>query len=258
MINVFTQKGLKQLGYAIGLALLGNTSLHAEQPPTLSAEQLAEVMSLPAGASLYLECQQQQLSLIEQAIPVIKATLRFQDKAFRRCEFAIHGGIEKNQPFSFSFQIKFSKQDDTDRYWRAYFQIHSFPDENEQWRCPIAALESVKGKLRMFNRWDPSAISDTSITTCANQQSSMQSRTLFSEQSLTAEQWHEVEINGLFSYQDDGYLMISIDQQIVANVEGPNSFNDIKVPFLKLGIYKPTPWENQQPIVAEYREINLQ
>lgn len=224
----------------------------------LSAEQLAAVMNLPANASLYLECQQQQLALIDQPIPVIRATMRYQDKAQRRCEFAIHHGLQKQQAFSFSFQIKLTNVEPNDPYWHSYLQIHSFPDEGEQWRCPIAALESINGSLRMFNRWDLSALSDTSQTTCANQQNSMQHRTVFQGLNLIPNQWHEVEINGLMSLEDDGYLRITIDQQLVADVQGPNTYNDVKPPYLKLGIYKPTSWYQQNDIVVEYRDIHLQ
>ena len=80
-------------------------SLSAEEQ-LLEAEQLAEVMRLPADASLYLECSQQQLALVDQPLPVIRATMRYQDKAQRRCEFAIHRGLQKQQAFNFSFQIK--------------------------------------------------------------------------------------------------------------------------------------------------------
>ncbi|CCO46718.1 exported hypothetical protein [Vibrio nigripulchritudo SOn1] len=174
----------------------------------------------------------------------------------KRCEFAVQGVLKRDTPFSLSFDFKVNSNFAHYKQWQSYFQIHNRPDKGERWRCPILALESVNGALRMFNRWDPNSMSVTKNHTCANKGNSIQSRTLFRNVPYESNTWHRVELSGELSHSKDACLTVKIDGNVVSDVCGPNTFNDEKEPYFKLGIYKPTSWEtSDEEIVIQYKNI---
>ncbi|WP_165569599.1 heparin lyase I family protein [Corallincola luteus] len=173
----------------------------------------------------------------------------------KRCEVAVHDLLERDRPFSLSFKFKTAAENSSDHYWHSYFQVHSFPDEGEQWRCPIMALEALQGELRMFNRSDKEAIAHLPNGTCAGEGNSISSRTLFENLPLTPEVWHEFRMSGVLSTSDSACLTVEIDGYVVSAECGANTFNDKSSPFLKFGIYNPTGWNGISTLSIEYKDI---
>ncbi|WP_104400839.1 heparin lyase I family protein [Vibrio penaeicida] len=161
----------------------------------------------------------------------------------KRCEFAIQDVVKRDTPFKFSFDFKTNDNFAHYSQWHSYFQLHSVPDQGEAWRCPIMALESVNGTLRMFNRWDENQISVTKNGSCGGAGNSIEYRKLFSDYYYEADSWYNVEISGELSHNKDACLTVKINDEVLSDVCGPNTFNDIQKPYIKFGIYKPTSWE---------------
>ncbi|MBD1556206.1 hypothetical protein HC752_04590 [Vibrio sp. S9_S30] len=178
-------------------------------------------------------------------------------KGRKRCEIAVQKALKREQPFSLSFQFKVEDDYAYSNSWHSYFQIHSFPDKGENWRCPIMALETSAGKLRMFNRWDLQRISSTVDGTCASPNNSIRARTLFEDVSYSANKWHQFKIEGTLSTETSACLKTYLDGKKLSETCGPNTFNDAKMPFFKLGIYKPTRWDIYPEISIKIKELEL-
>lgn len=178
-------------------------------------------------------------------------------KGRKRCEIAVQKGLKRDKPFSLSFRFMV---DDTYQYsnqWHSYFQIHSFPDKGEIWRCPIMALETKNGKLRMFNRWDHKKVSSTEYGSCASNGNSIRSRKLFEGVTYEANVWNQFRIEGVLSTSNNECLKTYLNGVLLSETCGPNTFNDARMPFFKLGIYKPTSWDKYPEISLKVKDLEL-
>lgn len=176
----------------------------------------------------------------------------------RRCELVKHDWLKIGQPFRLSFSIEPIKLNIDDSEWHIIGQIHSFPDSGEDWRCPVLSIEVKNGNLRMYNRWDSNHISRTINDTCAQKGNSIKSRLVFKDYRLEQHKQYNVAIDGLLSYQKEGWLKVSINNEVVGSVWGYTAFNDKRGPYLKLGIYKPTQWTTTQQLHYRYTKISFQ
>lgn len=177
-----------------------------------------------------------------------------------RCEVVIHDVLQRDKEFKLSYRFKVNDNRYSslvDPTWFSLMQFHSFPDSGEVWRCPILALESNNGTLRMFNRWDQKKKSKTPNGTCASHENSIRSRTIFRYIPYDSNQWYKFELEGTLSYTNNKNICLtaSIDDAIIGKSCGPNTFYDSKQPYLKLGVYKPTSWRLQNDIRVEYKDI---
>ena len=209
------------------------------------------------------ECNKENLTLktnhygdsIELLLPYVAPP-----NSKKRCELVVNGALRREKGFklSYLFKVKDNQYSETaDPQWFAFMQFHSKPNKGEQWRCPILALESYNGTLRMFNRWDAQTVSTTVNGTCANEGNSIESRTMFRDISYQSDMWYKFEINGKLSFEEDtdACLTVLLDDAVIANECGPNTFNDWYHPYLKLGIYKPTSWSVQEDVRVEYKNV---
>lgn len=207
------------------------------------------------GLTLVNECAQGTFGETG-AEPILWFSLSYGDRARRRCELAIHNWLKRDGAFDISFEFRVIG-DARDEEWLSIFQIHSFPDSGESWRCPIMALEIVGSNLRMFNRWDLQKISDTSVSTCANAHSSMASNTLIQDANFKLGEWQHFRIKGMMSLTNNGYISVELNKEQVGEYQGPTTFNDQRQPYLKLGLYKPTSWSMVSDYRVEYRHVSL-
>jgi hypothetical protein len=152
------------------------------------------------------------------------------------CEFAIQDVVKRDTPFKFSFDFKTNDNFAHYNRWHSYFQLHSRPEQGEAWRCPIMALESVNGTLRIYNRWDEDRISTTTNGTCGNTSNSIECRKLFSDYYYEPNTWYTIELSGELSYDKDACLTVKINDEVMSDVCGPNTYNDVNKPYIKLGI----------------------
>lgn len=188
-----------------------------------------------------------------------KSTLIYRERATKRCEIANRTLLRLGEPFSFSFTFLASRVDYTDENWHSIFQLHSFPDLQleESWRCPVSALEIKNGHMRMFNRWDNNELSKTTNGTCASSENSIFSRLLFDGYRLEENTTYHVVVSGIMSYESIGILKVDLNGENIVYVTGPNTFNDAKGPYIKLGIYKPTSWNALEDLSYSYLNISF-
>lgn len=202
------------------------------------------------------ECPQKTYS-IDAAKKQLHICLLAEHAEKRRCEFSFKKLLVPDAELSLSFEFQMHVADENDKQWISYFQIHSFPDFGEQWRCPVSALEVFEGKLRMYNRWDELGISITNDGTCASKTNSISTRTLFQQVPFERDRWQQFNWTGKITHKPHGELTVSLNNNVVSHVVGPNTYNDKRIPFFKLGIYKPTSWDASKKYCVDYRNIQF-
>ena len=184
--------------------------------------------------------------------------LAIEQSSLKRCETAYYNFIKRDVDTTIGFDFRLDTSWDFHNIWTSIFQLHSHPDPGEQWRCPISALEVQGHTLRMFNRYDQTPISITQNGTCADEGNSIRGRTVFEGVPVQAGQWNHFELNTKLSLDDkSAYFITKLNGKVIGRVAGANTFNDQHQPFLKLGIYKPSPWAQAKKLCVDYRNVNF-
>ena len=248
-----TQKFIAFLSFSL---LFVSNPVWAGQDEAMKG-RLAEFFNVSPD-QIYIECDQNTYQLGEEGgMPVLNVCLNKVDQKKRRCEITVHGLKRSPSVNKISYDINIA---DTTPHkeWESVMQIHSFPDKGEAWRCPVTALEAEKGAFRIFNRWDASPLSTTYGYNCAEPGSSISSRNIIKDVDIKPGQWQKVELNLTLSTGADGRYQAIIDNANSGMIEGPNTYNDQKLPFVKFGIYKPTSWEDDhQQTCVKYRNVKI-
>lgn len=215
---------------------------------TVAAQQLINFGDL----GWMRECDKQNMTTEKNKLIV----QHFSSDERPRCEVANRTWLSLGSEFEVAFDIAVNSNYH-ENYWHNIMQIHSFPDleEGEVWRCPILSVEVKGGMLRAFSRFDKERISQTINGSCANEGNSIRSNKLFDRVPFKSNANYRIEVAGKLSTGQDGFLKISINDEVVSFTKGPNAFNDVKGPYLKLGIYKPSGW--LKPGQLSYTYSNL-
>lgn len=227
-------------------------SAHGEGEDVALKQSIARFLHIDENR-LFLECPQHTLSIDDSTLQIC---LNKEDNQ-KRCEIAIHD-LRPEEQIAFDFQLDPSLQP-SDR-WFSVMQIHSFPDSKEEhWRCPPVALLVENAAFRLPNRWDATPISHTSGHHCTEAGSTIQQREIFSNLPAMNGIWHHLHMGILFAFDEKGRLEVAMNDKRLGTFTGPNSYNDQRPPYLKLGIYKPTSWKMpQNQLCVRYKNIKLQ
>ena len=181
-----------------------------------------------------------------------------EQKSLKRCETSYFEYLKRdtNTHISFDFQLPKDAWDFHD-VWTSIFQIHSKPDPGEQWRCPIAMLQVQGHTLSMWDRYDLSPISTTINGTCADAGNSIQGREVFRNEHMEPGRWYHLDLQAVLSLSETGSFTVRLDDKVVGSFSGPNTFNDQHQPFVKIGIYKPSPWRAAKRLCVDYRNFSI-
>lgn len=233
----------------------GAATVHADDNYANMKKELSEFFKVSADR-INIECPQKSYELTgQQSDQILNICLHKADNQ-KRCEITISGIDRAPVKHHISYELNFSDPNPRKR-WESIMQIHSFPDKGEAWRCPVASFEVKDGLYRMYNRWDASPISRTLGYNCAEQGSSISSRTIINDVKVKAGQWQKIVLDAGLS-TEDGEFRFSIDDKVSPDFKGPNTFNDERQPYLKFGIYKPTGWENDHVTsCVKYRNVKI-
>jgi len=174
----------------------------------------------------------------------------------KRCEIAIKNILKKNTPFYIEYVFKVKERYQHTNRWHSLFQIHAMPDKGENWRCPIMALETYHGQLRMFKRWDYSKISSTNLSTCSSRFNTMKSQKLFEHVNYWVDKWNKFEMFGTLG-MGNNCIYIKLNNVLLSKSCGANMYNDKKPPYFKFGIYKPTGWSKYSKVELEVKQIQV-
>ena len=65
------------------------------------------------------------------------------------------------------------------------------------------------------------------------------------------------ELQATLSLSATGTFTVKLNDKLVGSFSGPNTFNDQHQPFLKIGIYKPSPWQGAKRLCIDYRNVSI-
>ncbi len=114
-------------------------------------------------------------------------------------------------------------------------QWHNEPDFalGETWRTPALALKTIAGRWQLSNRWDPNPV------TYKNTPGAGGGKEDSSLGPYGTNQWTDWVFHIKWSSGSDGLVEVWKNGTSLLRKVGPNTYNDQKGPFLKVGIYKP-------------------
>jgi hypothetical protein len=184
--------------------------------------------------------------------------LAVEQKATRRCETSYLNYVKCNVETTISFDFRLDNSWGFHDVWISIFQVHSHPDKDEKWRCPVTALEVQGHTLRMF----PPQRSDANFNAgqwqlrrCRKFYSSPRRIRQRADPSGAVEPFRTESEFQLRQKRLD--LAIKLNNTKVANLTGPNTYNDQRMPFVKIRIYKPSSWANAKKPCVDYRNISI-
>ena len=110
-------------------------------------------------------------------------------------------------------------------------QWHEIPDWHlgEDWRSPPVSLEIKNDRYYVKVMWASNAV---------NTNRTKDGEIFYDLGPVDREKWNDWVFHIKFRYDDEGVLEVWKNQKKVLNRTGPNSYNDTKYPYFKLGIYK--------------------
>ena len=166
---------------------------------------------------------------------------RFQAANGARCEivprvFSGFFGDLKREPFGtdrwYTFRVFLSEPWQKSTKNEVIAQWHSTRDKilgDTRGRGPPLALRVIDGHFRISFGWDKDFRSKGR---------SLARYTLWYGPVITG-RWVEWTVHARWSYEDDGIMQIWRDGELIADRNGPNTYNDLRGVYLKLGSYHP-------------------
>ena len=137
--------------------------------------------------------------------------------------------VGKEYWYGFSVYLPTDFVPDLKCYWELIAQWHSNPDDGDKLVGPPIALSSNRGEWQVINR--------STGTRILKDASDVRTRT-FSLGKYVTGRWTNWVFRVKWSYGTDGILEVWKNGVKVISAKGPNTFNDARMPFFKMGIYK--------------------
>jgi hypothetical protein len=109
-------------------------------------------------------------------------------------------------------------------------QWHSVPDPGEDWRTPTISLQVLE------DNWIVKVGYHTAPISPANPP--FEGETVFNLGPIIKDAWVQFVWEIKHSYKADGFVRLWINDTQVINHSGPNEYNDVQLPYWKMGIYK--------------------
>lgn len=112
------------------------------------------------------------------------------------------------------------------------FQFHGVADTDlgEPNLNPMFAVVVDRGRWQVLNRWDSKMLTPD--------RNSYEGSKRWTFDEYVTDKWTDWVLHIKWSYEADGILQIWKDGELMLDKPGPNTFNDAKGPYLKMGIYK--------------------
>ena len=158
---------------------------------------------------------------------------RHKDKVSYRTEVS-GPGSKVDGEYWYGFSIFLPDDYIPDSIWEIVAQWHGVPDFDmgETWRNPVMALSTNDGKWHIVNRWDAKR------NTYESGKKVYGGSKTYDLGLYQTGVWTDWVVHVKWSYQSDGILEIWKNEKQVVDQSGPNTFNDAKGPYFKMGIYK--------------------
>lgn len=147
-----------------------------------------------------------------------------------RAEIAL-GSVPANSERWYGFSVLVPQDYKNDPSDEIITQWHNPPDKErgEEWngRGPTLSLRIKDDQFILYNSWDSNPVSE-----------GRQNFQKWNLANIPKGQWTDWVVRVKWSYQSDGMLEVWQNDKLVVRKTGPNTYNDLKGPFLKMGIYK--------------------
>lgn len=169
-------------------------------------------------------------SIVDLPVRVGKRAIKFESApGARRAEVKTKTDDGKTgEERWFSFSVWLPRAWLTDPKAAIVTQWHERPDPCEDWRSPPLAMAYVGGKVRLTRKWDANPCS-TSPTG--------QGQKVFYLEPMAVERWTDWVFHVKWSHRDDGLIEVWRDGRKVVTETGPNTYNDTRSNYLKIGMY---------------------
>lgn len=140
--------------------------------------------------------------------------------------------VPANSEWTYRFSLLIPTNNATDPSYEIVAQWHEQPDfdSGETWRRPPLTLSIRNNQFGVSNRWDPKPVSV--IFKEAGSQS-------WKLGEVAKGKWTDWVFHVKWSYKSDGLLEVWKNGKLVVRKTGPNTYNDKRGPYFKIGIYKP-------------------
>lgn len=145
----------------------------------------------------------------------------------------VTGGIGDERWYGFSIFVPETWTSES-RLGEALVQWHAQPDFHlgEGWRSPPLMIMVQGDSWSVVNRSDPREVTNSAV-------SKRTGRVLWTGD-LVPGTWTDWVVHAKWSYEADGVLEVWKDGETIVAGTGPNTYNDVKPLYFKMGIYS---WE---------------
>jgi Polysaccharide lyase len=134
-----------------------------------------------------------------------------------------------NQEYWYGFSIYLPDSYVPDHVaWEMVAQWHGIPDDGDRHGNPPLSLSTSRGVWKLSNRWSSQRIQNSS---------NIQSRSFVFGPYATG-RWTDWVFRIKWSYGSQGILEVWQNGKKVVSANGPNTYNDARMPSFKMGIYK--------------------
>jgi len=218
--------------------------------------------SAPQLASKSKYVWQQELCC-EHSVQVVQSPTESNNRAIRftlnrtdpliagskRAELRLNS-VPANSEWWYAFSVLVPRRNVQDRSFEIVTQWAGLPDFNlgETWREPVLTLANYGDRWRVSNRWDPQ-----SLTRKEDAQSKERSQGWWIG-AIRKDEWTDFVFHIKWSHKQDGLLEVWKNGKLVIRKNGPNTYNDRRGPFLKVGIYKPQ-WKSKPELSVTKQRV---
>lgn len=145
-----------------------------------------------------------------------------------RTDFAFKTASGKDRWYSFAMYFPADTWG-KDSHAEILAQWHAFPDENlgEGWRTPATKLLVHEGRLRFDVGYSTKKVN-----------TGVDAEQKYDLGAVPQNNWQEFVVHIVHSYGSDGLVEVWQNGKKIVEHKGGNSYNDDRLPYLKLGIYK--------------------
>ena len=152
------------------------------------------------------------------------------DNVRERSESASRFRMEAGKTYQLEYSIMIEPGRPNSAQWLALTQMQSTFDEGENGHSPPLALELKGERFRVTSRYSiPQISTKGDIRTTTHYTDSVD---------MKRGRWYRFRYIVHFDPFGDGHLIVMQDGRTVVDYHGPIGFNDVRGPYVKLGIYR--------------------
>ncbi len=152
------------------------------------------------------------------------------DNVRERSESASRFRMEAGKTYQLEYSVMIEPGLPNAAQWLALTQMQSTFDEGETGHSPPLSLELKGDRFRVTARYSIPRIST---------QADIRTLTLYTDSvNMKRGHWYKFRYIVRFDPFGDGHLMVMQDGRTIVDYHGPIGFNDVRGPYVKMGVYR--------------------